>query len=246
MPVGDLQMKTWLQRTARKYGYEIRKAPFPGFESAPVFDLAIHYLMVTRGTALTLLQVGANEGRDDDPIRTYLYNYPWQGLLIEPQPDVFENLKKNYAGAKSRLTFENIAISSSPEPLILYRLPVGLSPSDTIVSFDPKIIAKQSGVDKRKLVPISVPTARLDDILRKYQMTQLDVLQLDTEGYDWEVLQTLDLTQVRPLLIRFEHGHLSPEAIGRMTEHLNKHQYQVYFGGYESDSVALRRDFILA
>jgi hypothetical protein len=72
----------------------------------------------------------------------------------------------------------------------------------------------------------------------------LDVLQLDTEGFEWDVLQTLDLAECRPLLIRFEHGHLSPKIIGTMTQHLNGYGYLVYFGGYESDSVALRGDFI--
>jgi len=238
-------MKTWIQRIARRYGYEIRKTPPQNFQSAPIFDLAVHYLMVTRGESLTLLQVGANEGRDDDPVRAYIINYPWRGLLIEPQPEVFEKLKENYAGLESRISFENVAISNNPEPLKLYRLPAGVTPSDSIVSFDPKIIAKQSGVKPRNLVPISVPTARLDDIVLKHRLTHVDVLQLDTEGYDWDVLQTLDLTVQRPLLIRFEHGHLSPKAIGSMTQYLNQHDYLVYYGGYESDSIALRKDFIL-
>jgi FkbM family methyltransferase len=238
-------MKMWLQRTARKYGYEIRKAPFPGYEPAPVFDLALHYLIITRGQSLTLVQVGANAGRDDDPIRPYILNYPWRSLLIEPQPDVFEMLKTNYAGLESRLIFENVAISGDPAPLKLFRLPPSVTPSDSIVSFDPKIIAKQSGVRPQDMVPISVPTARLDDLLLKHGLTHVDVLQLDTEGYDWDVLQTLDLTRTRPHVIRFEQGHLSPKTIGTMTQHLNRHDYLVYYGGYESDSVALPRDFIL-
>jgi FkbM family methyltransferase len=238
-------MKMWLQRTARKYGYEIRKAPFPGFEPAPVIDLALHYLILSRGESLTLVQVGAHAGTDDDPIRPYILKYPWRAILIEPQPEVFERLKQNYAGLDSRLSFENVAISRDPAPLKLYRLPPGVAPSDSIVSFDPKIIAKQSGVKPQDMVPISVPTARLDDILLKHGLTHVDVLQLDTEGYDWEVLQTLDLTKVRPLLIRFEHGHVNPKTIGIMTQHLNQHDYLVYYGGYESDSVALRKDFIL-
>lgn len=238
-------MKMWIQRTTRKYGYEIRKAPFPNFQSAPIFDLALHYLIVTRGDNLTLIQVGANEGRDDDPIRPYLLKYPWRGVLIEPQPEVFERLKENYAGLESRLSFENVAISSNTAPLQLYRLPPGATPSDSIVSFDPKIIAKQSGVKPQDMVAISVPTARLDDIILKHQLTKVDVLQLDTEGYDWDVLQTLDLTKSRPLLIRFEQGHLSPKAIGTMIQHLNQHDYLVYYGGYESDSLALHKDFIL-
>ncbi len=40
--------------------------------------------------------------------------------------------------------------------------------------------------------------------------------------------------------------HLSPKVIGRITRHLNAHDYVVNYGGHESDSVALRKDFIIA
>jgi len=237
-------MKQWIQRAARKYGYEIRKAPFPGFLSVPVFDLALHYLIITRGEQLTLIQVGANAGREDDPIRPYLLKYPWKGVLIEPQPDVFEKLKENYAALDGKIAFENVAISTSLAPLQLYRLPPSATPSDSIVSFDPKIVAKQSNLRSEDMVAISVPTARLDDIVMKHGLTDVNILLLDTEGYDWDVIQSLDLVRTAPLLIRFEQGHLPPKAIGNMIQHLNRHNYSVYYGGYESDSVALRNDFI--
>ena len=237
-------MKMWIQRTARKYGYEIRKAPFPGFISVPVFDLALQYLILVRGDRLTLIQVGANAGRDDDPIRPYLLRYPWRAVLIEPQPDVFEKLKANYAAINDRIAFENVAASTNPAPLHLYRLPPSATPSDSIVSFDPAIIAKQSGLRPQDMVAISVPTARLDDIVLKHGMADLDILLLDTEGYDWDVIQSLNLANTRRRMIRFEQGHMPPKMIGTMTRHLNQHGYSVYYGGYESDSVALRNDFI--
>src|ERR1022692_1833047 len=154
-------MKMWIQRTARKYGYEIRKAPFPNFQSAPIFDLAMHYLIATRTEPLTLVQVGANDGNDDS-VRPYLVKYAWRAVLIEPQPDVFERLKALYVGQESRVVLENVAISNSPVALQLYKLPPGVPVADTIVSFDPKIVAKQSGgLKPQDMVAVSVPTARL-------------------------------------------------------------------------------------
>jgi FkbM family methyltransferase len=241
-------MKSWILITVRKFGYEIRKAPLPNFESAHVFDLAIHYLLATRGVKLTFIEVGANDGEFGDPLRKYIVKYPWKGVLIEPQPDVFERLKVNYAGQDDRISFESVAISSNPGPIPLYRLPANSSNygefDSCVASSNQQITAKQLGVKLHELEKLMVPTARLDDIVTKHHLNFLDILQLDTEGFDWEVLQTLDLTKTRPLLVRFEHSHLSPKAIGRMTQHLNAHNYLVNYGGRESDSIALRRDFI--
>lgn len=243
-------MKALVRRAARKYGYEIRKAPLPNFKSVSVFDLALHYLVAVRGERRTFVEVGANDGLSGDPLRDYILRYKWKGVLIEPQPDVFARLKANYDGRDDGISFENVAISSDPNAITIYRLPTrspgGTVGAATVASANQKITAKQLGVKADKLERILVPTLRLDEIVARHKLADLDILQLDTEGLDWEVLQTLDLEKTRPWLIRFEHGHLPPRAIGAMTQHLNAHGYDVHFGGYESDSVALRSDFIEA
>ncbi len=236
-------MRMWLQTTLRKRGYELRKAPLPKFQSVSVFDLAMQYLILTRGEKLTFVEVGANDGKSDDPLREYILKYRWRGVLIEPQPDVFQSLKANYAGIVDEVAFENVAISRSVSPIEMYRSP-HTAVGATVASSQAKIAAKQLHLKASELERIMVPTARLDDIVAKHGLESLHILQLDTEGLDWEVLQTLDLRKTRPLLIRFEHGHLSPKAIGEMTAHLNAHGYDVSFGGYESDSVGLRQDVI--
>jgi FkbM family methyltransferase len=235
-------IKDWVQRQARRYGYEIRKAPFAKFEAVPVFDLALHYLMRTRGEAQRFIEVGANDGTSSDALQAYIVKYPWTGLLVEPQPDAFARLKVHYAAMSDRLAFENVAVSSNPEPITLYRAPK--VDGSTVASSNAKTTAKQLHLREEELERILVPTARLDDLARKHGLEDAAVMQLDTEGFEWEVLQTLDLGRVRPLMIAFEHGHLPPASIGAMTAHLNASGYDVYFGGYESDSVALRKDFL--
>jgi FkbM family methyltransferase len=232
-------MRYWLQRATRKYGYEIRKAPFPDFHSVSVFDLALQYLMATRGESLTFIEVGANDGKSSDLLCDLVLKHHWTGVLIEPQPGAFEKLKARYANMSDRLSFENVAISSDPNPLVLYGI---RNSTSTLASANPKIVTQQSGIKPQDLIKMTVPTARLDDIVQKHSLTALDVLQLDTEGYDWDVLQTLDLAVTRPWLIRFEHGHLPPLLIGKMTQYLNAHGYDMAYGGYEHDSVALRKD----
>ena len=105
-------------------------------------------MMDTRGENLTFIEVGANDGTSSgDPLREYIVKYPWKGVLVEPQPDVFDLLKANYAGFEDRIAFENVAISNSPTPLELYRVPKDSKAKhsgSSIASFDHKITAKQA------------------------------------------------------------------------------------------------------
>ena len=79
-------------------------------------------------------------------LREFILKYHWKGVLIEPQPDVFERLKANYAGLNDALSFENVAISRDPAPIPMYRLPTksrsGDHGSHTLATADQKVAAK--------------------------------------------------------------------------------------------------------
>ena len=46
------------------------------------------------------VQIGANDGINHDPLHEYVTKYNLSGLVVEPQPDVFELLRKNYESFK--------------------------------------------------------------------------------------------------------------------------------------------------
>lgn len=240
------KLKNALQSKLRSHGIDVRKAP-ARFDHIPVFKLAVEALMARRGDALSFVQVGANDGMYGDPLRPYVLTRGWKGILVEPQVNVFHKLKANYAECADRLVFENLAISTD-EKLTLYLPPEGLDGRDevyaeSIVSSDAKVIARQIGMDESKLRKVDVPAMTLDMLFAKHGITELDLLQIDAEGYDWQVLQTLDLNKVKPLLIQMETGHLDRKSLSLIAEHLNASGYLMYYGGWQGDTVAMRRDF---
>jgi FkbM family methyltransferase len=237
-------MKQILRNAAQGFGYEIRKAPF-GFKPAPIFRLAIEYLIATRGPSLRFIQVGANDGQSGgDPLRPFVLAHPWRGILVEPQAEAIDLLRKNYAGLEDRLIFENVAIASHTSGISLYRgqgtFEDGRSVlNSTVASPNRAVVARQLGMKPEQMEAVLVPTVRLDHLIEKYSFEGFEILQIDTEGYDWQVLQTIDLVNTQPLLIQFEHGHLSPADIGAIASHLNEHGYSLHFGGHQSDSLAI-------
>ena len=54
-----------------------------------------------------------------------------------------------------------------------------------------------------------VRTLPLRALLEENGTTKVDLLQIDTEGYDYEVLKTFPFDSNAPALVCFEHCHLS-------------------------------------
>lgn len=240
------RIKATLQAALRRRGIDVRKAP-ASHDPIPVFRLAVEALMARSGAALSFVQVGANDGMFGDPLRPYVLAHGWTGILIEPQPEVFERLKQNYADCAGRLVFENLAISTD-DKLTLYLPPAdwagrGQTYAESIVSSNAQVIARQIGTDPANLRQIDVPAMTLNALVEKHAISELDLLQIDAEGYDWQVLQTLDLARFQPRLIQLESGHLDRASLTAAAAHLNAAGYLVYYGGWQGDMLAMRREF---
>lgn len=239
------RMRRELFLKLRRSGISIMKAPGVGYEPLPVFRLAVEMLMQIKGNSLRFIQVGANDGVYGDPIRPYILGNGWSGILVEPQIDVYNRLKQNYTAQRGRLIFENVAIGTGPG-LALYRPPASLEEGQgvphglTVVSSDPEVVSRQTGIPKQRLEKIQVQCITLDELVEKHAYQGFDVLQIDVEGFDLDVLFTLSLEQQRPGLIQFEHGHLDRMQLASAADHLTRHRYKLYYGGRDSnDSVAM-------
>lgn len=225
----------------RSQHLEIRKSPSVKCTPLPVFDLATERLMQLRGDALRFIQVGANDGIAHDPLRKFVVERGWRGILCEPQEGVFSALKANYAEHADRLIFENVAISPDAGGLRLYHAPgVNL----TVSSTNAATTARQTGVRASDLIAVTVPTLTLDALVERHDFQGFDLLQIDVEGYDLAVLKTLSLDRHRPGVIQFEHGHLSRVDVTEAGRFLKANNYALYYGGAATDSVAMPLELI--
>jgi FkbM family methyltransferase len=244
-----IKIKTLIQHEMKKLGIEIRKFPAVAFEPVPVFHLSVELLMLRKTTALRFIQVGANDGYFGDPLHRYITRKAWHGILIEPQPDVFDRLCANYSAARDRLIFENVAISDKCSTFELFRPPADSAAKPynlSVVSGNPRGVARQLNLSPSQLVKIVVAAVRLDQLVEKHKFFDFDVLQIDAEGYDWHVLRSLDLCRSQPTIIQLEVGHLSRADCTEAVKYMTEHGYQIYWGGYQGDLVALKSGFTLS
>ena len=83
------------------------------------------------------VEVGANNGIRWDSLHDLICKYHLTGLLVEPLPDIFEELKRNYA-MESQLLFEGSALAKQEGIQSLFRVksdaPIGDWARDKLVS----------------------------------------------------------------------------------------------------------------
>jgi FkbM family methyltransferase len=211
-----------------------------------------HYLAARRESEpLFFLQIGAYDGVTHDPINALVREHGWHGILVEPQPAVFEKLVANYSDV-SGLTFVNAAIAgvASTRPLYVIQdqegsvVDVIQDDSGSIVDslggvasfnrahverFMPAAVARYPGI---RVGSLDVRCTTFEDVLS--DTPQLDLLLIDTEGYDLELLELFDFDRFRPAIVRFEHAHLSPESWDDAVELLTRRGYRTLREQYDT------------
>ncbi|MBI3985448.1 MAG: FkbM family methyltransferase [Lentisphaerae bacterium] len=213
-------------------GYRIDRTPrallrHPEAALKLTLDLVIADYVARRGTGdFFFIQVGAFNGVDADPIRKHVVARGWRGILVEPQPDVFQILSRNYQGYPG-LELVNAAIADTRGKRELFvvrnddpNLPNLLG---GLASFDRTVILKHKCVLPRiesMVQTIRVPCLTWTDLLDTYRVRTIDLLQIDAEGYDSEIIALALNGPVKPRIIHFEHIHLEPEALESCFERL--------------------------
>jgi FkbM family methyltransferase len=230
------QLKQAVNSGLRRFGYRIEKLVDVDGASIDTFALAIAALGPTRPDFF-FVQVGAHNGKDDDPIRPYVLRHHWRGVLVEPHPAMFAELRANYA-AEPQLRFENAAVGDADGTAVLH-VPRKASGAQSVnlASFDRDVLARRVGAST-PIDAITVPSLTINSLLAKHGVGDIALLQIDTEGYDFEILKRFDFATRKPSLIRYEHINLSRADREASLEFLRGHGYSL--ARDQIDTIALR------
>lgn len=227
------RLKSAVNRLAERYGYHLERIVDYGDHQLNVFHVLIDQLN-PGDPGFFFVQAGANDGRTDDPLNRLIRRYHWRGLLLEPLPEVFKRLVETYRD-EPQLILENAAVAPQDGTLSLWtdRAHQGL-----MASFDRSKPATR--IEASQLVEIPVQARTFATLLRTHDIHRIDLLQIDTEGFDFEVLKmAMKEGLPRPRLIRYEHLLLSQDDRAAAVELLAAHGYKMF--RERSDTLAYRR-----
>jgi FkbM family methyltransferase len=167
------------------------------------------YRHLARAPDFFFVQIGAHDGKFVDPIWDFVTRHQVAGLVVEPLKDAFEQLAANYR-AYPRVKAVNAAIHASLRSAEMYRVdPARLSQFSVyargIGSFNGRHhVSLDVPADAMRTETVSCVT--LEELLLQHDVSHIDLLQIDTEGYDAEIIRMIDFERRRPTIIHFEHG----------------------------------------
>ena len=181
---------------------------------------------------IRFITIGANDGIHADPIYKYIKNKNWEGILIEPNKPVFDKLMKNYRNNKNNLQFENIAIGKTGY-IDLYWCEELSGVSST--NFDHvfthtngKFIIKKSEI---KMIEFN------DFISNNISFSDINILLIDTEGWDAKIIESIDFNFFKSDIIIFENSHINNLEYYNCVNYLKNNNYVTYKSN--QDSVAI-------
>lgn len=184
---------------------------------------------------VSFVQVGSNDAGYGDPLRYHILHDGWRGLMIEPLPFVYSRLLDRYRGI-SGLQFANVAIDSEPGTRPFYHLRADDDPAlppwyDQLGSFLKENVLKHEKFLAdlpERLTETAVRCERFDDLCAQQGIDHFDLLHVDAEGYDFEILRSVDFRRFSPLVVLYEHRHLSDEDTSACAAMLTQAGYQLF------------------
>ena len=192
---------------------------------------------------LTIVQVGANDGVKGDPLYNFIlrFNDKIKLLAIEPQVEVFKKLKENYSKINN-VFFSQSAIGDGSEKEF-YSFNSNYSKFhstkntfDRHSSFEKEHLLKylRNQSIKEKDFDFYINTNKIKSVTlseaifeSKANFSEIDVLQIDTEGHDDLVIYNSSINKYKYKFINYEFKQLSEERLNKLHLFLKKHGYEI-------------------
>lgn len=193
---------------------------------------------------LTAVQIGANDGFQNDPLHKFIKRDHWRAFLLEPQPYLHTKFLVPLYAHQPTVQPINAALASEDGEMTLYKIACEERWATGLSSFDRTYLQQQidNGHVAEKaqkygstlpadrnawIIETSVATISPDTLLTSYQIGAVDLLQIDTEGLDDEIIYTWNLSKRGPGVIIYEHIHLSPARSSALLAYLDQHGYSM-------------------
>ena len=181
------------------------------------------------------VNIGANDGIENDPLYKFVKNNNWSGIYVEPGIESFTALKNNFNDTE-RFIFENIAITDFDGEIDLFfgttyqHFSVSESYANWMYDVTPS----------KRLVPCLTPSS----LLRKYNITNVDIISIDTEGHDGVILRNFPLETIKPkvIIVEFIHVEIAGSSVKDMQEYISSHGYRCYLNEDRTDIIGIRED----
>ncbi len=186
-------------------------------------DLIVEGLLAARlalqGRAMSTLfyvEIGANHPVQTSNTYLLYRKHGASGVLVDANARLTDDLRR----VRPRDLVLHTAVSAKTDPTLTF----SVCEVSEVSSLAVKHI--ESFCTGAETVSMSVPNLHVNDLLSLYTDRQVDFLSIDVEGVDLEILEALNLSRFRPLVIQCEpREHFIPGTAQQMVKLLHQRGY---------------------
>lgn len=209
---------------------------------------------------VTIFQVGANDGLTKDPMHKFIKRDQWGGILLEPQKYVFDTFLTRIYKNNPQVIPLNVALGEADGEVTMYKIAFcNHRWAHGLTGFNRKVLEsefesgyvfreaarhnvevpadKQNWITEEKVKMLSIPS-----ILKNHPVGPIDLVQIDAEGFDFEVIKMIDFDQLNPDVISFEWKHFGDALFAECESHLAAHGFKIRKLG--KDAIAVRQSVL--
>jgi FkbM family methyltransferase len=193
---------------------------------------------------VTFMQIGANDGKRNDPIYKHVLKHNWRGLLVEPDPNLFARLQTNYAG-QEQLKFLNTAVGTGKSAEFYF---IDIASAQNAPSWANGLgsLCKEVVLSHQALWPElpsllrsrTIETIPPEALFDTFGQSEVDLLLMDVEGYEHDIITNIDFRKRDVAVVYYEHKHLPRNKHEAVLRYLTNHGYRV--GISSIDSIAVK------
>ena len=148
-------------------------------------------------------------------------------ILVEPNINLINSIKHNYDGIENVHIYNNAIYYNNDENLELY-IPAKNGIMGNVGENNHRynelnfsLLPMNDWGSKDNMVKITTKSITFDDICKNHNITNIEYLQIDTEGFDTEIIKMIDLKKYKINKIRFEKWEFPVESFTRYNENLS-------------------------
>ena len=174
-------------------------------------------------------QIGTFNGKDLFREKV-IQNKPDLIILVEPNIDMIDEIKKNYLDISNVKIYNNAIFYNNDENIELF-IPskngiFGNKATNGIVYAKShfSLIPMNDWGDKKDMVILNAKTITFDKICEINNIINIEYLQIDTEGFDTEIIKMIDFNKYKINKLRFEKWNFNNECFTKFhNENSNKY-----------------------
>ena len=204
-----------------------------GFRACRISRFDDYLSELLKQPSFFFIQIGAHDGVRFDNLYQKVTEVNVYGIVIEPIKKYFDRLEMNYEDYPFVKAL-NIALHPTDKEVVIHHVDNSKDTNNTLKPWSGGLGSlfvdhhNKTKIPDEYMVATKVKSMTFMGLIHQHKIKNVDLLQIDVEGFDYEILKMIDFSKIKPKLIKYEHVNLPTELQTNSKNLLIRNGYKIY------------------